>query len=110
MPFPSFQDAGWEHYVPLENDPADIPTLLDRIEEGDCDVVNGWRENRQDPLLMRKIPSRIANWLIATTTGVKLRDRGCSLRRFRVEVVRELHLYGEMHRFILNYVPLQGLD
>jgi glycosyltransferase involved in cell wall biosynthesis len=91
-----------------QNDPADIPKLLARIEEGDCDVVNGWRENRQDALLMRKVPSRIANWLIATTSGVKLRDRGCSLRMFRSEVVQEIHLYGEMHRFIPELCSFAG--
>jgi glycosyltransferase involved in cell wall biosynthesis len=91
-----------------QNDPADIPKLLARIEEGNCDVVNGWRENRQDALLMRKVPSRIANWLIATASGVKLRDRGCSMRMFRAEVVRELHLYGEMHRFIPEMCSFAG--
>lgn len=91
-----------------QNDPADIPSLLARIEEGDCDVVNGWRQNRQDPLLMRKVPSRVANWLIATTSGVKLRDRGCSLRMFRAEVTQELHLYGELHRFIPEMCSFAG--
>ncbi len=91
-----------------QNDPADIPILLARISEGDCDVVNGWRENRQDPLLMRKVPSRIANWLIAATSGVKLHDRGCSLRMFRADVVEELHLYGEMHRFIPELCSFAG--
>ena len=107
-----FDHAQGRYVVTLDadrqNDPADIPSLLARIEEGDCDVVNGWRENRQDPLLMRKIPSRIANWLIATTSGVKLRDRGCSLRMFRSEVVQELHLYGEMHRFIPEQCSFAG--
>lgn len=91
-----------------QNDPADIPKLINRIEEGDCDVVNGWRENRQDPLLMRKVPSKIANGLIATTTGVHLHDRGCSLRLFRKEVVQELNLYGEMHRFIPELCSFNG--
>ncbi len=90
-----------------QNDPADIPKLLDKIEEG-YDVVNGWRENRQDALLMRKVPSRIANKLIAHTSGVKLRDRGCSLRMFRAEVVHDLHLYGEMHRFIPEMCAFAG--
>ena len=91
-----------------QNDPADIPKLIARIDEGDCDVVNGWRENRQDPLLMRKVPSKIANGLIATTTGVHLHDRGCSLRLFRSEVVQELNLYGEMHRFIPELCSFNG--
>jgi glycosyltransferase involved in cell wall biosynthesis len=93
-----------------QNDPADIPKLIARINEGDCDVVNGWRENRQDPLLMRKVPSKIANWLIATTTGVYLHDRGCSLRLFRSEVVQELNLYGEMHRFIPELCSFNGFQ
>ena len=91
-----------------QNDPADVPQLIARIELGDCDVVNGWRENRQDPYLMRKVPSKIANGLIATTTGVHLHDRGCSLRLFRHEVVEELNLYGEMHRFIPELCSFNG--
>jgi glycosyltransferase involved in cell wall biosynthesis len=90
-----------------QNDPADIPTLLEKLNEG-YDVVNGWRENRQDAFLMRKLPSRIANGLIARATGVKLRDRGCSIRAFRNCVVRDLHLYGEMHRFIPEMVNFAG--
>lgn len=93
-----------------QNDPADVPKLIARIEQGDCDVVNGWRENRQDPLLMRKVPSKIANGLIATTTGVHLHDRGCSLRLFRNEVVQELNLYGEMHRFIPELCSFNGFQ
>ena len=89
-----------------QNDPADIPKLLAKIEEG-YDVVNGWRENRQDDLV-RRFPSRVANWLIARTSGVHLKDRGCSLRAFRSEVVRDLHLYGELHRFIPELVNFAG--
>lgn len=92
-----------------QNDPADIPKLYAKIQASDeYDVVNGWRENRQDALLMRKIPSRIANKLIATTSGVHLHDRGCSMRMFRAEVVAELHLYGEMHRFIPEMCSFAG--
>lgn len=91
-----------------QNDPADIPTLLAKVKEGNYDVVNGWRQNRQDALIMRKIPSRIANWLIATTSGVHLHDRGCSMRMFRAEVVTDLHLYGEMHRFIPELCSFAG--
>jgi len=90
-----------------QNDPADIPKLLAKIEEG-YDVVNGWRENRQDAFLMRKVPSYIANRLIARFSHVPLRDRGCSLRLFRAEVVNELHLYGELHRFIPEMVSFAG--
>lgn len=91
-----------------QNDPADIPTLYYHLIESDYDVVNGWRQNRQDGFLLRKLPSRIANKLIATTTGVKLKDRGCSMRAFRLEVVRDLHLYGELHRFIPELVDNAG--
>ena len=89
-----------------QNDPADIPTLLAELDKG-YDVVNGWRENRQDDLV-RRFPSRVANRLIARTSGVRLRDRGCSLRAFRAEVVRDLHLYGELHRFIPELVSFGG--
>lgn len=90
-----------------QNDPADIPLLLDKLEEGN-DVVNGWRKERQDGFLLRKLPSSLANKLIARSTGVKLHDRGCSLRAFRVDVVRELRLYGEMHRFIPELASAAG--
>ncbi len=89
-----------------QNDPADIPALLAELDKG-YDVVNGWRENRQDDLV-RRFPSRVANWLIARTSGVHLKDRGCSLRAFRSEVVRDLHLYGELHRFIPELVNFAG--
>ena len=90
-----------------QNDPADIPHLLAKLDEG-YDVVNGWRQNRQDAFLLRKVPSYIANRLIAHFSAVPLRDRGCSLRLFRVEVVAELHLYGELHRFIPEMVHFAG--
>lgn len=83
----------------LQNDANDIPLLVQKIEEG-YDVVSGWRKNRQDKLLTRKIPSRIANWLIAKVTGVYLHDLGCSLKAYRGEIIRQVNLYGEMHRFI----------
>ncbi|MFQ5400964.1 MAG: glycosyltransferase family 2 protein [Anaerolineae bacterium] len=92
-----------------QNDPADILLLLDKLEEG-YDVVNGWRRHRQDAFLMRRVPSRIANWLIARLTRVPLHDRGCSLRLLRAEVVRELHLYGELHRFIPEMVSFAGFS
>jgi glycosyltransferase involved in cell wall biosynthesis len=92
-----------------QNDPADIPQMLKKLEEG-YDVVNGWRENRQDALLMRKLPSFLANRLIARLTDVPLRDRGCSLRVFRAEVAHELKLYGELHRFIPEMVSFAGFS
>ena len=91
-----------------QNDPADIPQLMEKITEGDFDVVNGWRENRQDAFIMRKLPSMIANRLIARLTHVPLRDRGCSMRVFRAEVVQELKLYGELHRYIPEMVSFAG--
>ena len=83
----------------LQNDPLDIPRLVAKLDEG-YDLVNGWRINRRDPFLHRRLPSRIANWLISLTTRVKLHDYGCTLKAFRSEVAKELKLYGEMHRFI----------
>ena len=82
----------------LQNDPADIPKLLDAIR--DHDIVSGWRKRRKDPLLSRRLPSVMANWLISRVTGVKLHDYGCSLKAYRREVIKNLKLYGEMHRFI----------
>ncbi|MCB8939131.1 MAG: glycosyltransferase family 2 protein [Ardenticatenaceae bacterium] len=92
-----------------QNDPADIPAMIKKLEEG-YDVVNGWRENRQDAFLMRKLPSFIANRLIARLSDVPLRDRGCSLRVFRAEVTEELKLYGELHRFIPEMVSFAGFS
>ncbi len=92
-----------------QNDPADIPALLHKLEEG-YDVVNGWRKDRKDPLLLRRLPSRIANSLIARSSGVELHDRGCSLRAFRAAVVQQIHLYGEMHRFIPEMVNFAGFS
>ena len=83
----------------LQNDPADIPMMLDKLDEG-YDLVHGWRKNRQDAWLSRKLPSRIANWLISKTTRFPIHDLGCTLKAIRGELARELELYGEMHRFI----------
>lgn len=92
----------------LQNDPADILSMLQTIEEEDIDVVAGMRTNRKDGLVKRKIPSIVANWMIRRTTGLKMRDYGCSLRVFKSEIARELGLYGEMHRFIPLLLYLQG--
>jgi glycosyltransferase involved in cell wall biosynthesis len=91
----------------LQNDPADIPLLMDQIEEG-YDVVSGWRIDRQDKLLTRIIPSRVANWIISKVTGVKLHDYGCTLKAYRREVLEGFRLYGEMHRFIPAYAGWVG--
>jgi glycosyltransferase involved in cell wall biosynthesis len=83
----------------LQNDPRDIPLLLGKIDEG-YDLVVGWRHDRQDKLVTRKIPSRIANWLIAKVTRVPIRDNGCSLKAYRAALIKQIPLYSEMHRFI----------
>jgi glycosyltransferase involved in cell wall biosynthesis len=83
-----------------QNDPADIPRLLEVMEEGDYDLISGWRQNRREPFLTRKLPSMIANWLIANASDVRLHDRGCSLKALRRDLVKQMHLYGELHRFI----------
>ena len=83
----------------LQNDPADIPALVALVEQG-ADIAAGWRKDRKDPFLTRRLPSMIANWIISHATGVKLHDYGCSLKVFRAEVVKPLRLYGEMHRFL----------
>jgi len=84
----------------LQNDPQDIPKLLQEMQEKDLDIVNGWRAPRKDPFLTRRLPSYFANMLISSVTGVKLHDYGCTLKAFRKDVVKELYLHGEMHRFI----------
>lgn len=91
----------------LQNDPADIPMLLTKLEEG-YDLVSGWRKNRQDKAITRVIPSKIANWLIGRVTGVKLHDYGCSLKAYRAELVADLNLYGELHRFLPALAFIEG--
>jgi len=91
----------------LQNDPADIPMLLQKIEEG-FDVVSGWRVNRKDKLVTRRIPSQVANWMISRVTGVPLHDYGCTLKAYRQEVLQGFRLYGEMHRFIPAYAGSVG--
>src|SRR5438105_15704656 len=86
----------------LQNDPVDIARLLEKIDEG-FDVVSGWRKNRQDKLLTRKIPSMLANRMISWIGGVPLHDYGCSLKAYRRESLEDVQLYGEMHRFIPIY-------
>ena len=92
----------------LQNDPADIPKLLAKLNEG-YDIAAGWRHDRRDPFLSRKLPSRLANGLISLTTKVKLHDYGCTLKAFRREVVDNIRLYGEMHRFIPAIASWMGV-
>jgi len=91
----------------LQNDPADIPLLLGELERG-YDLVSGWRHQRQDGAVSRLLPSRIANRLIARVTGVRLHDYGCSLKAYRREVVDDLNLYGELHRFLPALAFIEG--
>ena len=91
----------------LQNDPADIPLMIEKINEG-YDVVSGWRFNRQDSFITRTLPSQIANWLISKVTHVKLHDYGCTLKAYRREVLTGFRLYGEMHRFIPAYANSFG--
>jgi dolichol-phosphate mannosyltransferase len=83
----------------LQNDPRDIPSMIAKLGEG-YDMVAGWRRKRSDAMILRKIPSKIANWMIRKVTGTRIHDLGCSLRLYRREITEELRLYGEMHRFI----------
>ena len=91
----------------LQNDPADIPLLLAELDQG-FDLVSGWRHQRQDAAMQRLLPSRIANSLIARVTGVRLHDYGCSLKAYRREVVSDLNLYGELHRFLPALAFIEG--
>jgi glycosyltransferase involved in cell wall biosynthesis len=93
----------------LQNDPRDFGLLLDKIDEG-YDIVSGWRRKRKDKFLTRRLPSIIANWLISKMTGVKLHDYGCTLKAFRREVVRQIKLYGELHRFIPAIASNMGVS
>jgi len=91
----------------LQNDPNDIPLLLAKLEEG-YDLVSGWRKNRQDDRVKRLLPSKIANWIIGKVTGVKLHDYGCSLKAYRAELVADMNLYGELHRFLPALAFIEG--
>lgn len=93
----------------LQNDPRDIPAMIRELEEG-FDVVTGWRFDRQDPFISRRLPSILANRLISWITGVNLHDYGCTLKAFRKEVTRNIRLYGEMHRFIPAIASGMGID
>jgi glycosyltransferase involved in cell wall biosynthesis len=108
--------AGFEHAkgdviitldADLQNDPEDIPLLLEKLKEG-YHVVSGWRKDRKDPFLSRKLPSMVANWLISKITGVHLHDYGCTLKAYRAEVVKDLELFGDMHRFLPALTKRRG--
>lgn len=106
-----FDHARGEVIIPMDgdnqNDPADIPKMLDKINEG-YDVVSGWRKDRQDNALQRNLPSIMANRLISRVSGVSLHDFGCSLKAYRAEVIKGVRLYGEMHRFLPIYAKWHG--
>ena len=91
----------------LQNDPSDIPMIVEKLEDG-YDLVSGWRKKRQDDAVTRLLPSKIANWLIAKVTGVHLHDYGCSLKAYRSEVVADMNLYGELHRFLPALAYIEG--
>jgi glycosyltransferase involved in cell wall biosynthesis len=91
----------------LQNDPADIPLLIEKLAEG-YDLVSGWRKKRQDAFFSRLLPSKIANWIIAKVTGVKLHDYGCSLKAYRAELIADMNLYGELHRFLPALAYIEG--
>ena len=93
----------------LQNDPRDIPAMIQKIEAGP-DIVAGWRKDRKDPFINRRLPSMIANWIISRATGVHLHDYGCSLKVFRADVVKSMKLYGEMHRFLPAIAAEQGVE
>jgi glycosyltransferase involved in cell wall biosynthesis len=108
--------AGFEHAkgdviitldADLQNDPEDIPLLLEKLKEG-YHVVSGWRKDRKDPFLSRRLPSMVANWLISKITGVHLHDYGCTLKAYRAEVVKDLELFGDMHRFLPALTKRRG--
>jgi glycosyltransferase involved in cell wall biosynthesis len=91
----------------LQNDPADIPRFLEKIDEGN-DIVCGWRHKRQDKLITRKIPSVVANWIIGKITKVPIKDNGCSLKAYRADVIKSIPLYSDMHRFIPAMTSMAG--
>lgn len=106
-----FDHAAGEIIIPmdadLQNDPVDIPRLVEKLEEG-WGVVSGWRKDRKDAALKRNLPSRIANWLISKVSGVHLHDYGCTLKAYRRSILEDVRLYGEMHRFIPIYASWNG--
>src|SRR5258706_5034260 len=106
-----FDEAQGSVIVSLDGDlqhaPEDIPALLAKIEEG-YDIASGWRKDRVDNALTRKIPSRVANWLMAQASGIQLRDFGTTFKAYRAEILKEINLYGELHRFIPALASFYG--
>ena len=106
-----FHEARGEVIVAMDGDlqhaPEDIPALIEKIDEG-YDIASGWRKERIDNAITRRIPSRIANWLMAKASGVDLRDFGTTFKAYRAEVLKEVHLYGELHRFIPALASFYG--
>ncbi len=94
----------------LQNDPEDIPALIQAMEQNGYDIVSGWRRDRQEPLLRRRLPSKVGNWVMARLTGVRLHDTGCSLKAYRREVVKNTRLYGNLHRFIPAVASWYGVS
>lgn len=107
-----FQVAQGRYFVTLDgdlqNDPANVPELIDMMDAEGLDIISGWRKHRQDKAITRKLPSKIANYLIGVATGVKIHDYGCSLKVYRSEVAKDVPLYGEMHRFIPALASIDG--
>jgi glycosyltransferase involved in cell wall biosynthesis len=106
-----FHEAQGEIVIAMDGDlqhaPEDIPALLEKVEEG-YDIASGWRQNRVDNALLRKLPSRVANWMMAKASGVDLRDFGTTFKAYRAEVLKDVHLYGELHRFIPALASFYG--
>jgi glycosyltransferase involved in cell wall biosynthesis len=92
----------------LQNDPADVPMMLKMMEEQDWDMVAGVRTNRKDGMFLRKIPSKIANYMIRKSTGIQMKDLGCTLKIFTKEIIKSIHIYGELHRYIPALITLEG--
>lgn len=92
----------------LQNDPADVPMMLKMMEEEDWDMVAGVRANRKDGMFLRKVPSKIANYLIRKSTGIHMKDLGCTLKIFTKEIIKSIHIYGELHRYIPALITLEG--
>lgn len=92
----------------LQNDPADVPMMLEKIQKEDWDMVAGVRANRKDGMFLRKIPSKIANYMIRKSTGIHMKDLGCTLKIFTNEIIKSIHIYGELHRYIPALITFEG--